>query len=353
MPQPKKSMETVVGLFVLTSLGLLLLLVILLGREQKIFETHFEIIDNFDSVGGLQTGAEVQLAGIKVGFVRSITFGPDNRVKVIMSINRDQQDRIRQDSTASIKTMGLMGDLYLSITVGSPAKPAIASGGVIATTEPFGFSELFEDLQPTVKNLETVINNMAVLTGKFTASGGKLEEVIENVAILTDGMRQGRGTIGALLTNDDLYKKAEQLLDTTGLTMESFKSLAEKTGRAAEDLPRLMDQAGDAAQKFGKFSSEAVKSAKGILDMVHSAKTVVDDAKTMAANLKQASVDIRDAARRLKPVIESADDGMREARQVIEAAGHSWLIRGQLPPAAAVKPLIEERRDEDQPGFKP
>ena len=317
--------------------------------------TFFKVLDfnKFDSVGGLQAGAEVQLAGIKVGFVKSITFGPDNRVKFIMSINTSQHDRIRQDSTASIKTKGLMGDLYLSITVGSPAKPGIASGGMIATAEPFGFSELFEDLQPTAKNLETAINNIAALTGQFTGSGTKLDEIIENVDVLSTEVRQGRGTIGALLTNDDLYKKAEQLNDTTRITMENFQNLAEKTSRAADELPRFMTSAGNSAQKFSKFSSEAEKSAKGILDMVHSAKTVVDDAKTIAANLKQASIDIRYAAHRLGLVVESADDGIREARQVIEAAGHSWLIRGQLPPAAAVKPLTEERRDEDQPGFKP
>lgn len=347
MPKHKKSTETVVGLFVLASIGLLLILVILLGREQNIFETHFEIIGNFDSVGGLQAGADVQLAGIKVGFVRSIRFGPDNRVEVIMSINTNQKDRIRQDSVASIKTKGLMGDLYLSISVGSLAKPAISSGGMIATIEPFGFSELFENLRPSVKNLETIINNMSVLTVRLAGSGKKLDEIVENIAVLTAEVRQGRGTIGALLTDDDLYKKAEQLLETTRLTMENFKSLAEKASRAAEELPRLMDQAGHSAQKLEEFSSEAEKSAKGILDMVHAARPVVDDAKTIAANLTQASEDIKEAAHRLGPVIESADEGIREARQVIEAAGHSWLIRDQLPPAAAVKPITEERRDED------
>jgi ABC-type transporter Mla subunit MlaD len=76
-----KSTETIVGFFVLGAIALLLIVVITLGRQESIFQRRYEIIGAFDSVGGLQVGANVQLAGIVVGYVKDIRFGAQNRVE--------------------------------------------------------------------------------------------------------------------------------------------------------------------------------------------------------------------------------------------------------------------------------
>ena len=129
MAKRKRSTETIVGVFVLVSFAMLLAVVILIGRQQNIFEKRYQIEGQFDSVAGLQTGAEVHLAGINIGHVQEIVFSPENKVIAKMSVSENQSERIRGDSIARVRTMGLMGDRYIEITVGLPQTHVIQAGG--------------------------------------------------------------------------------------------------------------------------------------------------------------------------------------------------------------------------------
>ena len=153
MPKGRRKAEIFVGIFVLFSLTLFLAMVILIGGRQNIFEKRYEITGVFESVAGLQPGAEVHLAGINIGYIKSIKFSKTNEVEVVMSISEKQSQRIREDSVACIKTMGLMGDRYIQITVGSEEEQVILAGGKIATSEIFEWEEMIETARPTIGNM--------------------------------------------------------------------------------------------------------------------------------------------------------------------------------------------------------
>ena len=129
MPKRKRTMETVVGIFVLASLALLLAMVMLIGRRQSIFEKRYEITGVYDSVAGLQPGAEVHLAGINVGYIKQIKFSKENRVEVVMTISKTQEERIRGDSLASVRVSG-------GSPGAAPARPARSSGRAGGPTRP-------------------------------------------------------------------------------------------------------------------------------------------------------------------------------------------------------------------------
>ena len=181
MPRRKGTTETIVGIFVLASLALLLAVVILIGSRQNIFARQYMIVGEFDSVAGLQTGAEVHLAGINVGHVQDIEFSPNNRVMVTMSVSYIQIDRIRGDSIASIRTMGLMGDRYVEITIGTEEEKLIVPGGRIHTSELFGISEMLEEARPTLENVENAIKNISTLTDELADPNGEVSTILENV----------------------------------------------------------------------------------------------------------------------------------------------------------------------------
>jgi phospholipid/cholesterol/gamma-HCH transport system substrate-binding protein len=349
MARRRRMTETIVGIFVLASVLLLLVLVVFIGRQQNIFQQRYEIDGYFNSVGGLQTGADVQLAGITVGHVKSIRFGTQNRVQVVMSITQNQRDRIRSDSVASIRTFGLMGDRYVAITVGSGDEPIIPPGGTIKTQETIELSDAVEAARPTLENIENTMQNISNLTDRLANPESDVATILKNVKVMTTNIREGQGTIGALVQRDDLYQKTVEILDSTKESMDNFKATTSNVQKASVDLPALMKNIGSSAQQIEGFSTKAAAAAAEIYQFVGDGGEIMGDAKTVVSNLKSASEDIKDATPKFGPLIESADSGVNDLKEVVDAAKKSWLIRGPVERPAPEGPIIVGERDVARP----
>lgn len=125
-------LELVVGVFVLVGIAALTYLAVKLGKLEVIGSgNNMEIQAEFDSVAGLKTGATVEIAGVQVGQVKRIGLNGD-RATVVFSIR--QGVKLFGDSIAAIKTRGLIGDKYVSISPGGSQKE-IPPGGKIRDTE--------------------------------------------------------------------------------------------------------------------------------------------------------------------------------------------------------------------------
>lgn len=131
----KKWRETAVGIFVLIGLLCVGYLTIKLGRMELFGQKGFELSARFDSVSGLRTGADVELAGVPVGRVTAIHLDPDPmRSQAIVDLKLDKNLHLSDDSMASIKTSGLIGDKYISLSRGG-SDTELTQGGMINETE--------------------------------------------------------------------------------------------------------------------------------------------------------------------------------------------------------------------------
>lgn len=127
--------ETAVGIFVLLGLICVAYMTIKLGRMEFFSDQGFELSARFDSASGLRVGADVELAGVPVGRVVGISLDPDPlRTQAVVRLRLDTNLYLSDDSMASIKTSGLIGDKYVSLSRGG-SETILAPGGVITETE--------------------------------------------------------------------------------------------------------------------------------------------------------------------------------------------------------------------------
>ena len=125
---------TVIGVFVLIGLVCVSYLTIKLGRMEVLGDKGYTVSARFSSVAGLRVGAGVGIAGVSVGKVSAIRLDTsDYTAYVDLHINEGVP--ISKDSMASVKTSGLIGDKYISITPGG-AEETLRQGSVISDTEP-------------------------------------------------------------------------------------------------------------------------------------------------------------------------------------------------------------------------
>jgi len=112
----KYSLEFSVGVFVLVGLFCLGYLTVKLGKFEIFGSSNYTISASFASASGLKTGSNVEIAGVQVGRVTRIGLDNNYRALVTMQIRRDIS--LSDDSIAAIKTSGLIGDRYISISLG-------------------------------------------------------------------------------------------------------------------------------------------------------------------------------------------------------------------------------------------
>lgn len=135
----RSTLDVAVGVFVLVGILALGWLSIKLGRVELFSGAGYTIIADFPTVGGLKTGSTVEIAGVEIGRVDGITLS-DYQARVIMSIKTNV--KLQEDSIASIKTRGLIGEKYIRINPGGSEKIIKANGRITEVEPPVDIEEL-------------------------------------------------------------------------------------------------------------------------------------------------------------------------------------------------------------------
>ncbi|MFO0690207.1 MAG: outer membrane lipid asymmetry maintenance protein MlaD [Myxococcota bacterium] len=124
--------DVIVGLFVLVGLATLAYLSLQVGGIDFGAAKRIHLSATFDDIGGLSVRAPVRIGGVKIGQVSAIGLDADSRPKVTLDVDADVA--ISTDSTAAIRTAGLLGDQFISVELG-------AEDANLADGEAFEFTE--------------------------------------------------------------------------------------------------------------------------------------------------------------------------------------------------------------------
>ncbi len=130
----KYTMESTVGIFLVFGLACIGYLTVKIGHPSFLQDNFYSLFARFTSVAGLRVGSPVDMFGIEVGRVAGLTMDQENQ-KAVVKMSIQKGIKIYDDSIASIKTEGLIGDSYLSIDPGGGGA-LLKPGGVIVQTQP-------------------------------------------------------------------------------------------------------------------------------------------------------------------------------------------------------------------------
>ena len=130
----KYAMETTVGIFLVFGLLCIGYMTVKLGHVSLLGDNAYSLFARFTTVSGLRAGSPVDMLGIEVGRVGRLTMDQKDQ-KAVVEIRIQKDIKVYDDAIASIKTEGLIGDMYLSIDPGGAGK-LLGPGGTITETQP-------------------------------------------------------------------------------------------------------------------------------------------------------------------------------------------------------------------------
>lgn len=129
----KLKIETLVGLFVIAGVLAVTYLAVQIGGARFFGNETYTIEARFTNVGGLKVGSDVRVAGVSVGRVRSVRLDPETYAAYV-AIDVPRQIELDDDTIASIRTTGLIGDKFVALLPGGSGIP-IEPGEILYDTE--------------------------------------------------------------------------------------------------------------------------------------------------------------------------------------------------------------------------
>lgn len=294
-----------IGLFVVIGFAVLLVFIFAIGSQEKMFNRKTEIYAKFKTVSGLKSGAQVQYSGIAVGSVTDIELpkAPTDSVRVTMKIVNDALHLIRANSLATISTEGIIGDKIILIEDGPGPAAAIGEGELVQGKSPKDYTQAIDTLEEAVKNVNRIASE---------------------ASLILQGLRNGEGSVGKLLTDEALYLDIQRLAVDSRATMLAARAQIDKVGHEVAILST------DVQEIVG-----GIKRGEGSVGKLLHDEELYNDLRATSDNIRVSSYDMRDA-------LAKVSLGGGKFAEVMEALKHNFLVKG----------YFEERGYWDAPQFE-
>lgn len=307
-------LSLIVGGFVIGGLALFALAVLLLSAESGIFTPQYRLRADFENVQGLMAGAPVWLAGREVGRVESVQFSGDveHPLEVVLRIDEDVSTRIRSDSTARIGTIGVLGDSYVEITVGSPQSSELRDGESIAAVTPVSLGDAVTTGTRALEQFSELASNINVIVEGFGAERGRgAADAIDAVGDIVLEVREGDGLLHSLIYGE--YRGGGlQSIERSLVTLETMLDEIETGDGMLHSL--IFDPADEQTPQVAAFLNSGARldrilarleDGDGTLGLMLTDPTLYEDLKNLLGGA-QRSVVVRSL---LRSMVDEGEQG--------------------------------------------
>ncbi len=376
--------EFKVGIVILTALAVFAGGVFLLGGRSNLFARKNRYSVRFEAVGGLAADSPVQLNGVTVGKVQKVVLPEhieEKLLKVWVTVDRRFAERVREDSVARIKTLGLLGDKYIEVVSGSPDAAIIPSGGEIPAAAPTDVDRLIATGEDMVDNIVAISSSLRSILGRMEAGEGLLGDLlresetgsrardsilgtIESVRRISGKLERGEGSLGTLINDRTLADRIERLV-------VQFEAVSASLERGDGTLAALLHDPGlrqqveesitgfsDAAREMSVFAAD-LREGTGLINKLLTddeyADSVTQNLEALLENLEKISAKLERGDGTLGQMIN--DPALYQAMDDVvvginESKFLRWLVRNRQKKGIK-KRYKEELEAQQEAGLEP
>jgi phospholipid/cholesterol/gamma-HCH transport system substrate-binding protein len=226
--------ELKIGVVIIAAIAIAAVSIFALTGTKGFFWERYNLKARFANVAGLNPGSPVRLAGVEVGQVEEVVIVGET-VDVVFQVNEGHRDRITTNSIAKLGSVSLLGESAVDIVPSASGTP-IPEWGYVPTGSP--------------------ARQLSDLTDSAGQGITQLTELIGDV-------RAGRGTVGKLMTDEQLYSELTRFATTAGELASSIRQGQGTLGRLITD--RKAADALEASLKNVEELSRHLKDGEGSL----------------------------------------------------------------------------------------
>jgi phospholipid/cholesterol/gamma-HCH transport system substrate-binding protein len=302
-----------VGVIVLISVVILTTLLFLMTSSSgmALFSHKLSITTYFENAAGLKPGAAVNLQGVTIGNVKTVTVttAPDRKltpVQVTMKIDPKYQASLHTDSKAALSTVGVLGDTIVDINSQVATGPMLRDGDELKTMETPSIQDVVKASQGTIESLNVIL--------------AKMNTIVDN-------LQSGKGSFGQLLNNPDLYNKLDSATGEIQKLTAKLNSNDNTVGKFFNDKAEMYDRMNNIVARVDTVTKD-LQSGKGTLGKALTDDSMYNNLNQSLANLNSILADaqagkgsagmlLKDPtfAKKLNETLSQADDLVTQINQ--------------------------------------
>ena len=232
-------------------------------QDISIKKSNYTFTVLFENVQGLHVGDQVDMLGKKIGKVTK-TYFRAQKIAVELTIDNRFTFSIPVDSEIEVKSEGLLGSKYISITPGYNRKDYILPGTIVDGLREFDLTEITPDIVPMTQDLSAFARQLKAILGK--EEGDKIRLTIKNIESFTAQLdslisAKDRNNFNTTMKNlrdvtAELKEGVNNEIDKLDQMLNSFKAVTDKSDELSTTISEL------------RKSSESFSSATQKLDML-------------------------------------------------------------------------------------
>src|SRR3954449_6583056 len=317
-------------IFALSCFGLLTFLWISFGGSVPLKPKQYQLKINFPEATTLAEAADVRIAGVTVGKVRSKDLDKNlNRTRVVLKID-PKYAPIPKDSKAILRQKTLLGETFVELSPGNPASGKLPDGGTLGNGQVEKTVELDEILRifdPSTKkafqnwvqeSAKTIsgtapkdLNNALGNLAGFAQDGASVLQVLDNQSTAVRQLIKNTGVVfGAL---NERKGQLRQLIVNSDRTFSALQSEQEALADTFRVFPTFLDESKVTLARLENFSQNAHP-------LINDLKPVADDLGPTVRDLGALAPDLETFFRRLPPVIKDSNTDLPAAAKFIRGA---------------------------------
>jgi len=244
-----------VGVIVVVAAVVLVTLLFLMTSSSGlgVFSKKLTLTTYFENAAGIKEGAAVNLQGVTVGAVKSVVVVSDparklTPVQVVMKIDSKYSSGLHKDTKAALTTVGVLGDTVVDLNSQVATGPPLQDGDEVKTLETPTITDVVKASQGTIEQLNVILAKMNTVVDNLQAGKGSVGQLINNpdlynkanatvneLLTLETNLNNGRGSIGKLMTDDTMYNRLNAAAGTLESVANSLNAGKGTAGKLLKD----------------------------------------------------------------------------------------------------------------------
>ena len=302
------SEEIKIGIFVVATLAVLILVLAVVGGLNVTRRPQVNYTANFKFAGGIEPGAPVRFAGLKVGRVERAQIDPQDTTRVRVALSIRAGTPVHTDSVAKIATLGLLGENYIEVSPGTEAAGRLRPGSELKVQETAQFAELVNQMSAVMGDAQGLMKDVRSNVNEIS---GKADQLLANLNKITDEENQKHlhsvlHQSDQMLTNirprvESITKNADE---TTAKVKQLLDDIQGTRKRADELLTNLNSLVGtdqsDLRQSIVHLRDTMARAEKMVTEMQYLLRANRDNIDELMENFRASSENFREFTDQVK-----------------------------------------------------
>jgi phospholipid/cholesterol/gamma-HCH transport system substrate-binding protein len=305
-----KNIEFKVGIFVLAAIVAIILAIIFVGINKKIFVKKVRVYIKSNTGENLKKGMPVLFSGFEIAKVGSVELIDASDVQITVDIPKDYTNWIKVDSKVKLVSQGIIGSNVLVFENGK-GEPVTEDNTFILVREK-GIEEIIEKSKPVMDDVKVILENVKIITDKLAQDDGPFDNLMKGLGSIGSDLKNKEGSAGYLLRSDYLKNETKLLLSDikeltknlneiskkgidiadnvsskiSDLDSKELNRLINNSNSLIENIDKTLTELEPTIDNINKISKEAAQASDNLTMLRQEADYILKNANNLLLNLK-------------------------------------------------------------------